>query len=205
MADDQEAKIEIKVSSGPFQVSGVKSARYAGKPLKIEGGDLFLCRCGESSNPPFCDGTHSKIAFDGKNELGERKPLKVWEGPQVSTSFNPNTCTHVFYCKPLAELREKQEAGDQVAAAEIARVVRICPSGALNYELKEGAPDFEEPEMEVDMDIQEGGEIRIQRPFNIDVELNEAQPRDRAALCRCGRSKNKPFCNGSHVGKKDFV
>lgn len=200
---DQSDALEIAVTPGPFKVSGAKSLRFAGQDVPVEG-DLYLCRCGASKKPPYCDGTHGKIGFDGKNQLTKRKPLVVWNGQHVSTTFNPNVCMHAGSCKPLGKLREEQEQGNLDAAAEIARVVRSCPSGALSYAMKPGTTSPVAQAPDVDIDVREGGEIRIQRTFTIDSALNEAQPNDRAALCRCGKSLNKPYCNGAHAAKKDF-
>lgn len=51
------------IKDGPYQVNGgvtVEDAR--GKTLVTEK-DVWLCRCGQSKNKPFCDGTHAKIGF----------------------------------------------------------------------------------------------------------------------------------------------
>jgi hypothetical protein len=82
-------------------------------------------------------------------------------------------------------------------------VVRSCPSGALSYEAKADVPTPEASDT-VQIDIQEGGEIRIQCGFDINVELQERQASDRATLCRCGLSKNKPWCDGRHKKRTDF-
>jgi CDGSH-type Zn-finger protein len=58
--------------------------------------------------------------------------------------------------------------------------------------------------VECDVDIMEGGEVRLQVAYDINVDALENQPGDRATLCRCGKSKNKPWCDGRHKGRKDF-
>ena len=167
-------------------------------------GDAYLCRCGESKNAPFCDGSHSSTGFSGDNEPGEKKEIAVWEGSELRTFFNPNTCMHAFYCKPLKALREQELVGDAKAAAEIMRVVGTCPSGALTYEVKGSAAEPQATEYGADIDIVEGGEVRIQCAFEINEALLERQHEDRATLCRCGQSKNKPWCDGRHKARKDF-
>ncbi len=188
--------------NGPIKVSNAKSMRYCGEPVDVQG-DVFLCRCGESKNAPFCDGSHKAAEFKGENQLATTKPIKTWEGRTVRTHFNPNTCMHVFYCKPLGALREAELAGDDDAAAEIARVVGLCPSGALAVESK-GADVQIDATSDCDIDIVEGGEVRLQVPYDINVERLAGQPEDRGTLCRCGLSKNKPWCDGRHKGRKDF-
>lgn len=192
------------VENGPLKLSGDQlTVRYCGEDVAVpEGGDVYLCRCGKSANAPFCDGAHARTGFVAEPPSSARKEIRVWEGRTIRTFFNPNACMHVFYCKPLKELREQELAGDDAAAAEIARVVQSCPSGALTYESTSvAAPAVVE---HADVDIMEGGEIRLQCDFEINTELLERQTADRATLCRCGLSKNKPWCDGRHKKRDDF-
>lgn len=191
------------IPDGPYRVSKASSVRFAGERLPVDG-DLYLCRCGQSSRAPYCDGTHSKVGFVGSSEARPAKPIVVWEGATVRTHFNPNTCMHVFTCQPLKALRERELAGDPEAAAEIIAVVAACPSGALSYEAKAPITPPTIPPPEVEIDILEGGEIRLQVAYDIDAEKNERQDEDRGTLCRCGLSKNKPWCDGRHKSRKDF-
>ncbi len=192
------------LDNGPIKISSeALSLRYCGEPVEVEdGADVYICRCGESSNPPFCDGSHSRTGFDGSASDGPKKDVHVWEGKTIRTFFNPNACMHVFYCKPLKELRARELQGDADAAAEIAKVVRSCPSGALSYE-SQSTPAPETAD-QVQVDIMEGGELRVQCDFEINAELQDRQSHDRATLCRCGLSKNKPWCDGRHKKRPDF-
>lgn len=195
------------LDNGPLKISGEDmTIRYCGEPVSVEGSDVYVCRCGESKNPPFCDGSHAKTGFVAEPPTGEKKKVHVWEGNTLRTFFNPNACMHVFYCKPLKELRARELDGDADAAAEIARVVQSCPSGALTYESK-GPSEVATPaavDGAANIDIVEGGEVRIQCAFEINEELQERQDNDRATLCRCGLSKNKPWCDGRHKKRPDF-
>ncbi len=189
--------------NGPLKISEAKSVRYCGAPLETKG-DMYICRCGMSKNAPFCDGSHNSNGFTGETERTDAKDVHVWEGNSVRTFFNPNTCMHVFYCAPLKELRKRELEGDADAAAEIIRVVKGCPSGALTYETKAEVPVPPAPADRADIEIMEGGEVRIQCAFDINTELPERLEGDRATLCRCGLSKNKPWCDGRHKARKDF-
>lgn len=198
------AKITLKVvDNGPLKVKGARRVHFGGEPLTIEEGrDVYLCRCGQTANAPYCDGSHNRVGFVADPPSGDKKEVKVWEGRTIKTFFNPNTCMHVFYCKPLKELRARELAGDDEAAAEIARVVSTCPSGALTFEATEvAAPD---PGERPEIDVQVGGEVRVQCEFEINASLNERQPPARATLCRCGLSQNKPWCDGRHRKREGF-
>jgi CDGSH-type Zn-finger protein len=56
----------VPTENGPYKVTGpVELVDPDGNPIPVRGDTIFLCRCGGSSNKPFCDGTHSKIGFQG--------------------------------------------------------------------------------------------------------------------------------------------
>lgn len=61
-----DVTIEI-TDNGPYKVSGpIELFAPDGSPVEVaEDRNVFLCRCGGSSNKPFCDGTHSRIGFQG--------------------------------------------------------------------------------------------------------------------------------------------
>jgi CDGSH-type Zn-finger protein len=194
----------LAIPSGPLKIRGVRRLDYCGE--RVEAGDeVYLCRCGESANMPFCDGSHRDAGFTGANEPRESQPIRVWEGRRIKTFFNPNACMHVLYCKPLKALREAELAGDDAAAAEIARVVDTCPSGALRWEASAevGAPPRVAEAGHVE--VMEGGEVRLHGAWTCEnFDLMEGMDGERATLCRCGRSKNKPWCDGRHKGRKAF-
>jgi len=199
------SKIKVEAfEKGPFKVTGVEEFSHCGKAQKADEA-IVLCRCGESKNQPFCDGIHREVGFESANELAEVQDLRIWEGEKIKTIFDPNLCMHVFVCKSLKKLRlnEIEEEGT-AAAEEIMKVVKTCPSGALRYELKAEIPEvgyeFEHP-----LEIIEGGEIRINGEFEpFGFELRESHSVPRATLCRCGLSKNKPFCDGRHKQRKGY-
>ena len=81
---------------------------------------------------------------------------------------------------------------DQADPERVAEVIRRCPSGALHYELAHGSP--EEPEHPTRVHTVKDGPLTVQGELVIETpegELTEV----RAALCRCGRTQNQPFCD----------
>jgi CDGSH-type Zn-finger protein len=73
------ADVEITIrNNGPYLVSGeLKLVDPDGNPVDLGGRDRFaLCRCGGSTKKPFCDGTHSKIGFDGAMAAVEKADEK---------------------------------------------------------------------------------------------------------------------------------
>lgn len=62
MADVQVTATE----NGPYKVTGaIELFDHDGNAVETKTSTVFLCRCGGSTNKPFCDGTHSKIGFQG--------------------------------------------------------------------------------------------------------------------------------------------
>ncbi|MGI8712627.1 MAG: CDGSH iron-sulfur domain-containing protein [Solirubrobacteraceae bacterium] len=59
--------VQIQITeNGPYKVTGdIELLDHAGNRSPTQGNSVFLCRCGGSTNKPFCDGTHSKIGFQG--------------------------------------------------------------------------------------------------------------------------------------------
>jgi CDGSH-type Zn-finger protein len=119
------------LADGPLQVTGVAQCLNSrGEAVAIEE-TSFFCRCGASSNKPFCDGSHKTVGF--KSGQGQ----------------------------PLARPAHAQQAG--------ASRIEIRKNGPLGVI---GVPDL----------------------------ICDKAPADpaRYSLCRCGLSKNKPFCDGAH-------
>lgn len=135
--------------------------------------------------------------------------LKYTNG-EVTVVWKPGTCIHSTLCwKGLIEVfnpRERPWVNMQGAATEkIVDQVRKCPSGALSYFLNN-----ETQEAETDKIVSESASIlKIQvspkGPYIINTEClvvhsdgREEIKTGKVALCRCGGSSNKPYCDGSH-------
>ncbi len=60
------ADVKIVIAkNGPLRVTGDVEMEWAdGTPVEIGKEKFSLCRCGASTNKPFCDGTHSRIGFE---------------------------------------------------------------------------------------------------------------------------------------------
>jgi hypothetical protein len=86
---------------------------------------------------------------------------------------------------------------DAQDAEETARVIEMCPSGALSY-TKDGIL-HKDLEREPAVVIVKDGPYEVQGGVVLeDPDGNKPESNEHYSLCRCGRSKNKPFCNGRH-------
>lgn len=166
-----------------------------------------LCRCGGTRTPPFCDGTHAKIRFDG-TETASRVPYLEradWiEGDGIRLSDAPGFCSHARFCvrgEGIWSLVER--SGDPEARKTALEMAANCHSGRLViWDNQSGEPI--EPAFEPSIGVVEepGGRpgplwVRGGIPV-VSADGTAYEVRNRMTLCRCGRSENKPFCDGSH-------
>jgi len=189
--------------NGPYIVKNIKKLFNVKGQIEADE-TLALCRCGASANKPFCDGSHQKIGFNSDKIDGRLDDKKeVYVGETITIFDNRSVCAHSGVCTDnlSSVFRLKQEPFVDANAAtveEITSIINKCPSGALSYALKSGNDSVE---------IKTGSAVMVapNGPYVVsgDVELVETQRGEGAdekqyTLCRCGASKNKPFCDGSH-------
>ena len=62
---EKERTVFKVIADGPLEVSGTYEIKIPGKLNQEQNDTIYLCRCGGSSNKPFCDGSHNKIGFKG--------------------------------------------------------------------------------------------------------------------------------------------
>jgi len=164
---------------------------------------VALCRCGGSSNKPFCDGTHGKAGFTDRNTADPaRNKRKAYAGKLITILDNRAICSHAAFCTD--ELKEVFRHHDQpwiepdgAAVEEIIATIKKCPSGALSYAIDgvEALP----PQRPPLVTVTDNGPYAVTGGIELmGVEFGDGASREHYTLCRCGASKNKPFCDGSH-------
>jgi CDGSH-type Zn-finger protein/ferredoxin len=196
------AKIEA-IKNGPLLVEGLKSFKNS-KSEDIKNTDgMALCRCGQSSNKPFCDGTHYKAGFtDGKEDGRLPDEVKSYEGKDITIHDNRGVCSHAGHCTDNSPkvFRMKDQpwiAPDEDDADRTKKTIKMCPSGALAYDA--GDEHYKDQNREPGINIEKDGPYRVVGgPDFRDVEANKPESKEHYSLCRCGQSKNKPFCDGAH-------
>ena len=223
-----EKKIRI-LKDGPYLVSGdvelsekiivpekdkTKDAKYVWEDAgSFEHNETYsLCRCGASKNHPFCDGGHRNISFDGTETASRdlyRDRAELIIGRNVDL-LDDGRCACARFC-----YREKGDAwylatcedNSDKTLSEAVRSASECPTGRLTAIAKDGsciepelAPAIEitqDPEKNVSGGIYVKGGIQL-----VSADGHEYEIRNRIVLCRCGKSKNKPFCDGAHIEEK---
>jgi CDGSH-type Zn-finger protein len=204
------------LSNGPYYLIHDPTPRVIpeiqksnGEPCTTVTG-VALCRCGGSNNKPFCDGTHGRNGFtDMKLSDGALDKRVDYAGKQLTIHDNRGICSHAGYCTDnLASVFKLKEEPwidpDGATAQEIIDTVKKCPSGALSYTID--GVEHRDQDREPMVTVSKNG------PFAVTggITLVGQQPGDGASfehytLCRCGGSRNKPFCDGTHwqIGFKD--
>jgi CDGSH-type Zn-finger protein/uncharacterized membrane protein YozB (DUF420 family) len=200
--DSSDATAIEAVRDGPYVVSGpcrLCDARGESIPARAT---FALCRCGNSSRKPFCDGTHAKIAFDGARlAAGPAPSAEPYRGRRITIHDNRALCAHSGVCTDNlpAVFRLGSEPwidADNADAETIIALVRRCPSGALGYSIDGSPPEAESRERRIV--VSRNGPYFVSGRVALDAGGAKPSFPDRYALCRCGGSKNKPFCDGTH-------
>lgn len=125
--------------------------------------------------------------------------VETVEGKSLTLQFEARRCIHARFCVTgapnvfLANVKGPWLHPDAMDAERLAEIAHACPSGAIRYQRKDGRPDESPPPVNL-VSVREAGPYAVRAA----IELNGEAIGFRATLCRCGASKNKPFCDGSH-------
>jgi CDGSH-type Zn-finger protein len=212
-------KIQI-TENGPYIVSG--GVPMAEQSIQVDqSGDCHgwregkkyplqekyaLCRCGQSSTKPFCDGSHLKHNFDGTETASREQyvdqAVRI-HGPNLDLTDYEDLCVGARFChrgEGIWKLIEKSDDPDawKMAVEEAAD----CPSGRLVTWDKNGKtiePEYQPSIGLVNDHKNRKGPIWVRGGIPIEsADGTTYEIRNHVTLCRCGKSYNKPFCDGRH-------
>jgi CDGSH-type Zn-finger protein/uncharacterized Fe-S cluster protein YjdI len=125
--------------------------------------------------------------------------IEVAEGRALTLMFEAKRCIHARFCVTgapsvfLANVQGPWLHPDTIDVERLAAIAQECPSGAIRYRRKDGRAEESAPPVNL-AGIRESGPYALRGR----LQLDGAEIGYRATLCRCGASKNKPFCDGSH-------
>jgi CDGSH-type Zn-finger protein len=219
------AQVKI-VRNGPYMISGnvplgkqTIATNAVGESVQWVQGSEYrvaaeyaLCRCGQSANKPFCDGSHTKAQFDG-TETASRETYQtqatLMRGPAMSLTDAEHLCAFARFCDPNGQVWNLVNETDKGAARkQFVRQVGECPSGRL-VAWDNAAGEAIEPEVPASIGLIEDPAQGCSGPIwlkgGVPVISSSGfhyEVRKRVTLCRCGASRNKPFCDGTHASIK---
>jgi len=222
---DLPAPVTVVVTvDGPYVVTGPVTVEHqviaqdgAGESWTWKSADpvptgrrFSLCRCGQSQNKPFCDDSHVAAGFDGTETASRAtyaEQAAVIDGPTMELSDVVGLCALARFCDGHGDAwgavdRSADDDARRIAAHESSH----CPAGRLVARDKNAAGGELEPELAPSIGIIEDPAAQVSGGLwlrgGVAVVSEDGTPypvRNRAVLCRCGASGNKPFCDGAHV------
>jgi len=203
-ADERKARTTIRPEvDGPYIVRNLREfTNSKGETLAVRP-IVALCRCGGSNLKPYCDGSHARIGFSSAKSP-DRTPDRpdTYVADEITVLDNRGTCCHFGNCTDRLPQVFHHEGEPFVTptgagADAIIDIVRACPSGALGF-IREGVA-YEGEERDAEIYVAENASYYVRGGIELEGEpMNKEALREHYALCRCGHSKNKPFCDGSH-------
>jgi CDGSH-type Zn-finger protein len=181
-----------------------------GEPLAWKTGELLetgetyaLCRCGDSSNKPFCDGSHAAAGFEG-NDTADSSAYSDRAnglgGSGITVRDDRSICVHAGFCGNRVTNIWKQVADtdDTLVRLAVINEVEKCPSGAITYRF-EGDEADNEADYPTEIAAISDGPLWVTGAIAVTTsDGTKLEARTRVTLCRCGASANKPLCDGSH-------
>lgn len=219
---DKHKKVSI-TKNGPYLVSGglplsktIAIVGKEGEPEEWQKGMQYpeqesytLCRCGKSKNKPYCDDTHVNSAFNGTETASKKNYFEQCEtikGPELDLTDSKKLCSTARFChKSGGTWDNVKNSDDETAKNNAINSSSNCPSGRLIAWDKKTKKPYEkkfDPAIELIEDPQKKVSGPIWLKGGIELESSDGskyESRNRVTLCRCGKSKNKPFCDGTHI------
>lgn len=129
---------------------------------------------------------------------------QIYTGTGIEVHYDASRCIHAAECvHGLPGVFDPKARPwinpDGATPGEIAEVVDHCPTGALSCRRLDGGSD-PHPKTENQVTVAADGPLYLRgRISDIDANGNTVVEDTRVALCRCGASKRKPLCDGSHT------
>jgi CDGSH-type Zn-finger protein len=222
MVENNDKMIKI-VKDGPYLVSGsvplAKEVAIRDRdniPVEWKMDETYsqqekytLCRCGESKNKPYCDGSHATIHFNG-TETASRQPFSEvaerYEGEGFDLLDERTLCQGAQFCHQAGGIWNLVDLPNDPKTRELAvRIAGQCPAGRLVVCEKDSGRPIEPP-FEKSITVLEDPGRHCSGPLwvkggipIVSADGTEYEVRNRVTLCRCGASNNKPFCDGTHI------
>ena len=192
-----------------------------GTSIKYQEGETYetkdpvaICRCGLSKNNPYCDGSHLHAVQYGVDLTetatfqSELKTSELIQGQERSLSDDEKFCAYARFCDAGQRVWNEVQMQGEAAKELTLEMAHHCPGGRLivwDNKTQKPVETFEDPSVSIIEDYPLECSAGIMLRGGIPVKSSNGnfyEVRNRQALCRCGQSQNKPFCDGTHASMK---
>ncbi len=172
----------------------------------VRGFDMSQKLAGAPAAPPSTrtplaadDSAAARAAAAHSSQTTIENGIETVRTGSIELQFEGRRCIHARFCVTgapkvfLANVKGPWIHPEAMPIDAVVEIAHVCPSGAIRYTRLDGGAQEQPPPVNL-ASVREGGPYAFRAPLIIDGE----QHGYRATLCRCGASKNKPFCDGSH-------
>jgi uncharacterized Fe-S cluster protein YjdI len=131
--------------------------------------------------------------------------MKEYSNEEIKVFWNPEKCIHAGECvKGLPQVFSRESTPwidmREASSEEIMSVVDRCPSGALSYKKVQSATEESDNMRSANIKATKNGPLLVEGGCSLrDSEGTLLADQGPYALCRCGSSGKKPFCDGTHI------
>ncbi len=149
---------------------------------------------------------HNPIPDNYEKEIRVKIKERIipYKGKNILIYFSVDRCTHVAEClrgapEVFDSTRRPWIIADAEGADKVAEVIVRCPTGALHFKRLDGGPVESLPEENI-LSLEPNGPVYFKGNIELRSGTGEILLRDtRIAMCRCGQSRHRPFCDGLHA------
>lgn len=183
-----------------------------GMEFKMDTEPVALCRCGNSKNKPYCDGSHVNADWNPTLNAPVESLLdgaRMYGGPVVSLSDNQDYCVFARFCDARGRVWNLVgQSDDPDKKDHTIHEANMCPNGRLSAWDNDTRQPFEpkyDPSVALieDKPLAVSGGLWVRGGIPVKKEDGTTyEVRNRVVLCRCGQSSRKPFCDGTHASMK---
>ncbi len=179
-----------------------RGASAASSPMPIKSiGCVAVVTRPTSRSATGATGGWGSVAEDAADPGPRAERTKAYGDGEVTLQDDRGLCVHTGFCGNKItnawKLAARQDL-DAAGATQLVAMTQHCPSGAISITVGEG--DLE-PALPTEVVLIPNGPLWV--TGGVTVERSDGVPletRNRVTLCRCGASKTKPLCDGSHAG-----
>lgn len=142
--------------------------------------------------------------------MSEREIIKEYSNGELTVVWKPKRCIHAAICvNTLPKVYDPNKKPwiepENASIDELKSQIDKCPSGALTYYIKGESENIKDMASNTRVEVMANGPLLVHGTLEVKDAGGKTESKSGVtALCRCGASDNKPYCDGAHK-KIDFT